>query len=94
MDSGRDRIRPKESRKKPVRRPISQEELAMRKFWEVRYVAQYLGVRRDWVVRRAERLIMRGRLIEGVDYWNAKNRVNNHLLINRESGIRKLMLEK
>jgi hypothetical protein len=84
----------KSKRKKPVRRPLSTEELAMRKFWEVRYVAMHLGVKRDWVVRRAERLIERSRFVEGVDYWNAKGKVNNHFLISRDSGIRKLMLEK
>ena len=66
----------------------------MRKFWEVRYVAQHLGVKRDYITRKVDWLIKRSRFIEGVDYWNAKGKVNNHFLISRDSGIRKLMLEK
>jgi len=82
------------SRKKPVRQRLSQEELAMRKFWEVRYVAEYLGVKRDKVIRLVELLIKWGSFVEGEDYWNAGCKVNKHYLINKNSGIRKLMLRK
>jgi hypothetical protein len=80
--------------KKRERKPLNREELANRRFWEVRYVAEYLGVRRDKVIRKVDRLIERGRFIEGEDYWNAGGEVNNHYLIDKNSGIRKLMLLK
>jgi hypothetical protein len=78
-------------RKKPVRRPLSQEELAMRKFWEIRYVAQHLGIKRDKATDIIELLIKLGKFVEKVDYWNAGFEVNNHYLVNRDSGIQKMM---
>ena len=78
------------TRKKPVRKPLFQEELAMRKFWEIRYVAAHLGIKRDKANDIIEALIKLGKFVDEVDYWNAGFEVNNHYLINKDSGIQKM----
>jgi hypothetical protein len=65
---------PTPTKRKRERKFFSPEELAICQFWQVKYVAMYLGVCRDTIIDRVRLLIEDGKWSECVHYLVVTNR--------------------